>query len=53
MQIEIKQDIVKYEQLIANIGKFKAQGIIQVDDPVLELIRESPRELVLKIEYKS
>ena len=52
MQIEIKQAIVKYKQLLINIRIFKVQGISWVNGLVLELIKESLRDLALKIECK-
>ena len=52
MQIEIKEAIIKYKQLLMNIGMFEAQGILWVNGPVLESIKEFLRDLALKMEYK-
>ena len=52
MQIEIKQVIVKHKQLLTNISMFEAQGISWIDSPISNTIKESPRDLVLKIESK-
>ena len=52
MQIEIKQAIIKYEQLLANISMFEAQGISWVDGSVSDTMKESLRDLALKIESK-
>ena len=53
MQIEIKQAIVKHKQLLANIRIFKAQGISWVNSQVSDIIKESLRDIELKIECKS
>ena len=52
MQTEIKQAIIKHKQLLVNFGIFEAQGILQINNPVLESIKESLRDLALKIKYK-
>ena len=50
MQTEIKQAILKYHQLVVNVGIFEAQGIMWIDGSVSSEIKESLRELILKIE---
>ena len=51
--MEIKQAIIKHKQILANIGILEAQDILWVNSQVSEIIKESLRDLVLKIECKS
>ena len=47
----MKKVIIKYQQLVAHIGMFQVKGISWLNSSVnLEIINDSPRDLVLKIE---
>ena len=52
MQIEIKQVITKYKQLISNIGIFEVKEITWLDSSVSSLIATLLRKLALQIKSK-